>query len=184
MPTFGTPRKGVSVSDAAKEAAAIAPKRRPMLHTFELYQPLGTPDGPIYIVNDLQNFTATKEVDADRDAGLEVTFLAMSLVDGPPEESDAASAPQLTLTAGNVSGLISDMLRAMRGSIVPLEVIERVYAADDPSGPAQDPVMNLIASNVDIDQETAALTASFGDPGTVSVPRTTIKRIYYPGLVR
>lgn len=184
MPVFSAPRHGVSLSDAAKRAAAIAPLGRTMLSTFEFYHPIGTPEGAIYVVNNKVNFTATKEADATRDPGADIEFIAIDIVDQRPEESDAAAKPEIQFAVGNVSGLLSDATRRARGSLVPWELIERVYAADDTSGPSQLPPLALLVSNIDVIATVATLTASFGDDANVSVPSTYLRRRDYPGLVR
>lgn len=184
MPTYSTPRHGISQSDALLEAAAIAPVADPILHTFEFFHSLGTPGGAIYVVQDLQPLFATKEATADRDAGLVVEFLASSIGVGPAEESDGASDAQATLTASNVSGVLSAAVKRARGSLESWVVIERLYSASDTSAPAQMPPSSFLISNIDIDGELATLSVGYGDPGNVSVPNTTFKRSEYPGLVR
>jgi hypothetical protein len=184
MPTYNDPIKGVSLSEALHEAAVTAPVDRNMLNTFELYHPVGTSDGPIYVVNDNEDLLATKEADADRDAGEEVTFMAGYVRLERPEESDQAATPELALAVDNVSGAFSDALRLARDSLEPWELIERVYASDDTSGPAILPPMRLYLSSVTLTDRTASMTASFGDSLNVAVPKTTFSRSEYPGLVR
>ncbi len=184
MPSFGSPVHGVSLADALKDAAVTANITVPVLHTFELFQPIGTPDGAIYCVANTENFTATKEGTADRDAGIEVEFLAISISMQRPEESDTAAAPEISITVSNVTGIMSDALRLARGSTEPWVLIERLYASNDPSGPLILPPLQLYVTGVDMDHETVTLRASFGDSANVSVPRITFKRSEYPGLVR
>lgn len=184
MPTLSAPRHGVSLAVALKEAAITARADTVVLHAFEFYHPVGTPDGPIYVVADKVALTAKKEAGADRDAGLAVYFIPLSVSVQRPEESDTASAPEITLVVGNVSGLMSDALRSARGSLEPWVIIERVYVSTDLTGPAIDPPLQLYVTGVDIEVETVSLRASFGDSANVSVPRVTFKRSQYPGLVR
>ena len=184
MPTYKSPHHGVELSEALHEAAVIAPIVRVILETFELYHPIGTPDGPVYVVNDLQPLTATIEAGAARNAGTAVEFLACSVAVGRPEEADTNATPTITLTVSNVSGLMSDALRSARGSLAPWEIIERAYASDDTSGPAMLPPLQLYLTNADISGELLVISASFGDSANVSVPRLTFRRADYPGLVR
>lgn len=184
MPAYATPRHGASLSDALMEAAVAAPIARAMLTTMELYQPVATPAGPIYVVNDFVDLTAFKEAAATRDAGLEVTYMACGLSIVRPEESDQAAAPKLAITAANVSGLFSDALRTARGSLVPWEIVERPYASDDLGGPAILPPLTLYLEAAEVNTNAVLLTASFGDSANVAVPRITFKRTEYPGLVR
>lgn len=180
MPTYREPLHGVSFSEALAEAAAIAPITRVMLSTFELWHP--TLWAPIRVVNDYEPLLATLEDDAPRDAGEEVEFLACPVTVGKPEESDAASTPEVTLQVANVSGLWSDALRRARGSDDLWQIIERVYASDDLSAPAILPPTTLTLTHTSITGSVASLTASFGDPVNFSVPRTTFRREQYPGL--
>jgi hypothetical protein len=62
-------------------------------------------------------------------------------------------------------------------------VIERLFAANDTTGPAQTP-MSLIVTGVEITAKTITLRCSYGDPANVAIPRTTFRRSEYPGLVR
>jgi len=184
MPTYKPARHGVELSQAVHEAAVLAPTSRVMLDTFELYHPLGTPDGPVYVVNNDDDYTATIESTADRAASEEVTFLKSGIKPTFPEESDQASMPEISLTLSGVSGVLSDALRTARGSLDPWELIWRIYAHDEPSAPAKLPPLSLLVTAVDMDGETVKITASFGDSVNVAVPRITFKRTEYPGLVR
>lgn len=181
MPTYKTPRHGVTLSEALHEAANIAPVDIVILHTFELWH--SSLAEPIYVVNNYEPLTATKEATADRDAGAEVEFMAATVAIQRPTETDMGQAPELELTVGNVSGVMSAALRTARGSPDMWEVIERLYDSSDATGPAQTP-MRLIVTGVDITAKTVTLRCSFGDPANVTIPRTTFRRAHYPGLVR
>lgn len=184
MPLYKPARHGVELSEAMHEAAAIALTSRVMLDTFELYHPIGTGVDPVYVVNNDEDFVATIESTADRNASSEVTFLKSGVKPTFPEESDQASMPEISLTLSGVSGVLSDALRSARGSLDPWELIWRIYAHDDASAPAKLPPLALLVTSVDMDGEAVKLTASFGDSVNVAVPRITFKRSEYPGLVR
>lgn len=184
MPTYQDPKNGVSLSEALLEAAAVAPVARAMLDTLELYHPIGTPDGPIYVVNDYADFLALKETGADRDDGVTVTFMRAGMQIERAEQSDAQGTPTLKITIPNVQGAASEALRLTRGSLEPWELIHRVYASDDVNGPAILPPLRLYVESFEVSAEAVALTASFGDSVNVSVPRLTFKRNEYPGLIR
>lgn len=185
MPIYTSPpRHGVSLSDALLEAAAVAPIGRAMLDTLELYHESGTPEGPIYVVNDYADLIATKDAAATRDAGLTVLYMKTSLLIGRAEQSDSQATPELQITVPNVSGVMSQALRVSRSSLRPWELIHRVYASDDTSGPALLPALVLYVSTFDVTAETVTIKASFGDSVNVSIPRLTFKRTEYPGLVR
>lgn len=180
MPTYQTPLHGVSFSEALAEAAAIAPLNRVILSCFELWHPSLT--SPVRIVNDYAPFTATLEADAPRNGDEEVEFLACPVTVTRPDESDASATPEITLTVANVSGIWSDALRKARGSPELWEITERLYASDDPSGPAILPPTTLTLTHTSISGSMVQLTASFGDSVNTSVPRATFKIEDYPGL--
>lgn len=181
MPTYQSPRHGVSMSYAQMEAAAVAPLQRAMLNTFELYHPLS---GRHRFVADNENLLATLEADAPADASTEVEFLAAPLSVNKPDESDAAATPETTLSLDNVAGLMSAELDKTRGSLEPWPLTERVYASDDTSGPAILPPTVLEVESVAIKGTALAIKAGFGNPNNVNVPRRTFKRANYVGLVR
>ncbi len=180
MPTYLDPLNGVSLSVALAEAAAIAPITRVMIPTYELRHPsLAT---PVRVAANHEDVLATLEDDAPEDASTEVEFLACAVSIGRPEESDTAASPSISLTINNVSGLMSDALRTARGSAVPWELTERVYASDDTSAPAVLPVLTLTMTSAEIDGTTVVLTCSYGDPANLSVPAITFTPAEYPGL--
>lgn len=180
MPIFDEPLHGVSLSEALKEAAVIAPVHRTVLYTFELRH--ASLDEPVRVVLNHEPITATLEVTAPVDAGIAVEFLAARVQVGRPEESESASSPTVTLTITNVSGLISEALRQARGSLELWEVTERVYTSDDLTCPAILPPLTLTVSSFEYDGVSATLTCSFGDSINVSVPRATFTPEQYPGL--
>lgn len=183
MPTYDDPRRGVQYSDALLEAAFVAPTSRAMLETFEIFQEDATPSGAIYLVANPVDFDATKESTADRDPSTEVTFMAAPIAADPLDEDDSSEAPEQALRLSNVSGLVSDAVRLSRGSLTPWELIERLYASDDPTGPAMLPVLSLLVSKVRTTATEAQLTASYGDPSNVSIPALKFRRAEYPTLI-
>lgn len=176
-------RKGVTFTTAYLEAAAIARSEVAMLSAFELYHP-SLPDGPLRFVADTSVLMATLEADAPFDPSTEVEFLACPLRIKPPEESDAASAPEIVLEVDNISGAVSDALKLARGSLEPWTLIERIYAESDTSAPAMLPPRKVELRSVSINSTVASLTCSFGDPGNVRIPGLTFNRVEYPTLSR
>lgn len=173
-------RRGVTLSQALLEAAAVAPVNRAMLFCYELYHPsLGS---PFRFVDNKSAFSATLEATAPFNAGEVVSFMALPVTTQHPEESDTADTPEVALAADNVSGVLAQVLRVSRGSLVPWTIIERLYASDQPSVLAKSPPMKYELTGADITATQAQLKASYGDPVNVSVPRLTFKREEYPGL--
>lgn len=172
MPTYQDARNGVALSVAMAEAAVIARIDVAFLNTFEFRHPLVD---TIRLVCDNQDLVATLEGNAPEDAGQSVTFTAFQLTKTRPEESDTADSPSMTLTASGVSGLLAQAFRTTRGSLVPWEITERVYASDDTTGPAIIPVNTLLIATSQITATVASIVANFGDPANVAVPRLTFK---------
>lgn len=181
MPAYQPPVHGVQLSWEYLEAAATAPLKRAMLHTFELYHPLS---GRHRFVADEVDLQATLEPDAPADAGEEVEWLAAPLTITRAEESDGAASPESTLSLDNVAGLMSDELKKTRGSLVPWTITERIYASDDTGGPAVLPPTTMLLRTIDTAGQAIVMAVNYGDPANVSVPRTTFKRTEYPALVR
>jgi hypothetical protein len=180
MPTFSGTYKAVQLSDAYKQAAAIAPVYRAMLFAYELWHP--TLAAPVYFVNDRADLTATIEATAARNAGTAQTFVGCLLQMQRPEESESAASPSVSLQREGVSGLLKAALDTARGSLVPWQLIERVYASDDLTGPAKLPVATYYLSTAALTSASASVTASYGDPANVSIPIKTFRREKYPTL--
>lgn len=173
-------RKGVTLTQALQEAAAIAPIDRAMLLAYELYHP--SLAEPIRFVNDNAALLATLEADAPRDASTEVEFIACPVNLQRPEESDTAASPTVSLARPDIGGILKGALDAARGSLVPWALIERIYASDDTSTPAKLPPMSFELMTADLTGAAAKITAMYDDDGNVSIPRITFRREEYPGL--
>lgn len=178
---FKPPRHGVTIAEAFHEAANIAPDDIPILDTFELWHP--SLAEPIYAVNNFVPLLATKEATAERDAGIEVEFMAATIGIGRPTESDAGDAGELELVVTNISGVFSRALRAARGQPYLWEITERFYNANDTSAPVQTPMTTTVVG-VEIDNRTVRMSCRFSEWQNFAIPRTTFRRIKYPGLVR
>ena len=175
-------RHGVTLAQALQEAAASAPVTRVMLYAYELWHTSFA--DPIRFVNDTQDLVAILEATAPRDPGGLVTFIACPISRQVPEESDRASNPSVSLSRPDVSGIIKSALDAARGSTAAWTLIERLYASDDLSEPALNPVLTFEVTAFDISAGQASLSASYGDWINVALPRSTFRRVHYPGLQR
>lgn len=182
MPDYLPAVRGVRYSLALLEASAVSPDHRAMLETFEIYHEDGTPAGAIYLVANPVDIVAAKEATADRDAGVAVRFTAAQILSEVAEESDGAPAPERGLRLGNVQGVASLALRRGRGSLVPWEIQERLYASDDLTGPAILPILSLLIGKAVITSLEVAFTATYGDPANVSVPGILFRRAEYSTL--
>lgn len=184
MPVFEAPIHGLNLSEALKEAAAIAPVGRAVLYAYELYHP--SMSEPVRVVRNHEPIEARLEADATRNPNEFVTFLASAVRVSRPPEGDQAEAPSINITIDNVSAQLTQALRRARqsveGALQQWELIERVYCSDDLDGPDIEPPSRFTLSQVSYDAVTATLTANFGDPVNVSIPAITFKPEEYPGL--
>lgn len=175
-------RRGVTLTQALQEAAAIAPIGRAMLYAYELWHP--TLAEPIRFVNDKADLLATLESDAPRDSGQEVEFIACPLALERPGENDTEQTPSVRMGRPDVANILKPALDAARGTLEPWTLIERLYASDDTGAPALLPVLQFEVNLAEIAGAAASLTASFDDEENDAVPRITFKRSEYPGLQR
>lgn len=185
MPTYRAAEHGVSLSEAAAEAYAIAPTQRVMLDTLELLHSSfvddeGNPDS-VRVVCNSESITATIEAGAPMHAGAAVEFVGVVFGMELPEESDKAEAPSFKFWVDGVSNQISEQIEAASETFEPVLVIHRTYASDDLTGPSQLPVLTLEIVDVDVTENRVTATALFGD----SVNRRFPASVYderYPGL--
>lgn len=184
MPVFNAPIHGLNLSEALKEAAAIAPVGRAVLYAYELWHP--TMSEPVRVVRNHEPITAGLEEFAPRNVGEFVTYMASAIRVSRPPEGDQAEAPSINITVDNVSAELTQALRVARQSVIGAlqqwELIERVYCSDDLTAPDIDPPSTFTLSQVTYDAVTATLTANFGDPVNVGIPALTFKPEEYPGL--
>jgi hypothetical protein len=177
-------RRGVTMSEAALEAATRAPLGRVMLECYEVWHPQGTAAGPIRFVNDNQPFVGTLEANAPRNAGEEVEFIACPLEITKPTESDTEANPTVTMQRPDVAGLLRDGLDAARGSLIPWVIIERVYASDLPAELAFNPPRYYTIDSSTYGIGGANISATHADFANEGVPRLTFRRAEYLGLDR
>jgi uncharacterized protein DUF1833 len=175
-------RKGLTLKQDLQEAAAIAPLGRAMLYAYELWHE--TLAEPIRFVNDKADLLATLEADAPRNAGEEVEFIACPLDRAPPEESDTAASPSVSLGRPDVGGILKAAFDVARGSLATWTLIERLYASDNTSGPAMLPPLTYELTNGDVSGAAGKVTAAYDDDANIAIPAITFKRSEYPGLAR
>ncbi len=167
---------GVTFETAYVEAAAIANTNRAMLDCYSLSHPL-MPQTLYFVVNGA-DFTATVPGDGVQ------TFIHAPASIERPEESDQASSPESVIAISNISGDVLRLLKTIRGSLVPLKLTSYVYSSTDTSGPVVNPPQEVFVTRTEVDEKTARLTCTFGDPGNTSFPALTFKRDEYTTLDR
>lgn len=175
MPTHLPPVNGVSWSEAAAEAMHYARGDRVLLDTVSFEHPeLAI---PLYLVADYTPFEATLE------SGIPVTFnpAAIAVQD---LSQDADGVPVLTLRITGVSGEAAALLRTIARRTHPLTLVHRVYASDEPEGPAKLPVTRLDVVEVPaVTEDAVELRASRRNPIGRGYPAKSYTREEHPGLV-
>ena len=186
MPTYQPPINGVAFSEAYAEAIATARTDRVMLPTYELRHPAfvdenGAPYA-IRIVNDFADFTGTLEAGAPMNAGASVLFKAMPVEVSGPDESDSGIAQAIAFSVDAVSALLVEQLDYALSTLTPVELTERIYASDDPSGPAVTPVLTMTLRDVVVTETRVTARAVFYDPSNRGFPAAEYTLADYPGL--
>lgn len=186
MPTYLDPLAGVSLSEAAAEAAVIAPIARAMLDTLEFSRSTFVdaelnPVAPRVVI-DKQDLLATLEADAPLNGGEEVLFRAVGLRIVKPPENESGQSPTFQIEIDGVSGLVLELLDEDMESDEPTVMIHRVYASDDTSGPAVLPVLRMEVLGAVIGETSVRLTCGFLDPLNTGFPSVAYTRRLYPGL--
>jgi hypothetical protein len=179
MPIYRNKYRGVQLSEALAQSAAIAPITYAMLSAFEVRHPS---QPVIRFVNNPEPIWATLEATAAVDANALVKFVACSVQRTRPEESADAGTPEISITISNVSGVVTSALNASRGSLIPWMITERLYASNDLTGPAILPPITMEISKVQVYGSYITLTASYRDPTNIAIPKLTFKLAEYPGI--
>jgi hypothetical protein len=169
-----------SLSDAIKEAYAVAPADEVVYHTLEIrHNSFAT---PIRVVRDLVDLDATLEADAPEDASTEVTFLAYSF-DLVPPEVGAGGTPQMAIEIDNVSREILANIELAIASSDLLTVIYRAYTSADLTAPANDPPLTLTIFQITATPMRIRAVAGFNDLTNKRFPSDTYTAERFPGLV-
>lgn len=181
MPTLLAPIQGVSHSQALAEAATIARVDRAVFDTLEIWHEDFTQPG--FIVNNNEAFDGVLEATAPRQAGETVTFQPVRFRPEWPEENADAASAGARIAADGVTPLLVEQLRLARGSLTPVVAIWRVYASDEPSGPARLPVVTFELGDVDTTETTVSFNLiGYHDPVNTRFPARAYTRRTHPSL--
>ena len=171
-----------TVSEALKEAYSIAPSDVIILHTLEIIHPEFTDDYGVYtsirVVKDNTPLTARLENSAPLNAGQYVEFIASNFELSLGEVSSNA-APEVKLSVGNVDrGMVDNIIAAISGDEV-IRIIYRAYLNTETSSPQYDPPLQLVLSNVVIDDYTITARATFGELANRKFPSNESAKNHY-----
>lgn len=186
MPTYLDPINGLSDSEAYAEAAVAAGVDDVRLATYEVWHPAMST--PVRVVANDEDFAATLEDTAPRNALEEVVF-KRSRVSQERAEEGAGASGDVQLRVDNVSLIIASALRTIKASNDPAirdakwQVIERVYMYSEPGAPARIPVLKLTLTRCVMNGATAVFTASHRDSVNTAIPAISFTPESYPGLL-
>lgn len=161
-----------ALTDAIREAYAIAPSGKAVLETIEL-RLAGAASLFIYRgVGPLQMRLETGEW---------VTFEPVPFQFRLPKSSETGSQ-SLDISMDNVDSRVSDFITAARSSLAPVEVLYRPYLSDDLTTPQMDPPLVLYLKGAAITATTASAQASFIDIVNKRFPNDYYTGDRFPGL--
>jgi hypothetical protein len=186
MPTFLTPKRGLSYSQAIAEAYASAPETVVIYDTLEFRHPTFVDETgaivAVRVVNDHVKLVAGIEAGAPADAERFVQFQPVRFGFRRPTESDSAQTPEVEITVSNVSRILMRYLDLAKESRIPIEVTYRPYLSNDLTAPHMQPPLTLTLRSVSADVTTVTARAGFGDLGNRRFPRVDYTSSKFPGL--
>lgn len=162
-----------SLSDAIKEAYALAPSNVAALETLQLYHP-GLGDA-IFIVKNRTDLTMKLET------GESVLFTGCGFSMALPASGDGG-VQELTLTIDNVDRRISNFLKAASNFQTPVEVTYRPYLSNDLETPQMNPPLSLYLTDVSVNLFSISGKANFGDLVNKKFPNDYYTRSRFPSL--
>jgi len=162
-----------SLSEAIKEAFAVAPSTKVILNTIEIRQE-GV-QGPIFLVQ------ARRSIIAKDENGDEWTFepagFQFSL---PPSNEEGFQS--LNLAIDNVGQRVVDFVTAAMSQPVPIKVVYRPYLSDDLSRPQMIPPLILYLKDVRLTAVQVTGRATFMDIVNAKFPNQLYTRTRFPSL--
>lgn len=176
-----------SLSEAIKEAYAVAEVEVIHIHTLEIRHPLYVDEfdnpAPIRVVLSDTAFNGGLELTAPVNPGATVTFVPFSFDLLMPTINEQGN-PELTITIDNVTTEIEQSLSVACSSGQKAEATYRVYTNLDTSVPQNNPPMHLTVDYAKATDGEVTARASFGDFVNKAFPNQTYNRKRFPGLAR
>lgn len=170
-----------ALSEAIREAYAIAPVDEVIVHTLELHHPAFAV--PIRVVRDRVAVDARLEAGAPLNAGEIVTFVPYAFDIVPPDQT-TGGAPQAVIEIDNVSRDILVQVRAAIREAAPVQAIYRAYLASGlTDGPENDPPAVLELKSVSATPLRIRATAGYPDLLNAAFPRLVYDLDRFPGLL-
>jgi hypothetical protein len=162
-----------SLTDAIKEAYAIAPADIVVYDTLEIRQ-TGVQD-PVYLVRARLPITATDENGVDKT--YEPAGFQFSL---PPSNEEGFRS--LNIAIANIGRRVSDFVEAAKSEKVPVEMLYRPYVSNDLTQPQMIPPLVLYLKDIQVTPFQVTGRATFMDIVNKKFPNEIYNRDRFPGL--
>lgn len=162
-----------SFTAAIKEAFALAPTTKVILHTLEIRQD-GVQD-PIWIVQSRRTLEAKDELGVDR--VFEPVGFQFAL---PPSNEEGFRS--LTLSIDNVGRRVMDFVETAKTERETVVIRYRPYLSDDLTGPQMDPPLELYLKDIQVNTHQVSGRATFADVVNKKFPSQTYTRERFPAL--
>lgn len=160
-------------ADAIKEAFAIAPSSKVVLHTLEIRQ-TGV-QAAIFLVQARRNLVAFDEL------GVERTFLATGFQFSLPPSNEEGFR-SLNIAIDDIGRRVSAFVDAAKAEEQPVEIYYRPYLSDDLSAPQMNPPLVLWLKDVQVSGPQVVGKATFMDIVNKKFPSELYTRERFPSL--
>ena len=161
-----------SLTDAIKEAYAMAPADKSIIETLEIRQ---TGSASIFIHRGFST------IDLRLETGNTVTFQPVGFEFKLPKNSDTGGQ-SLQISIDNTDAAISDFVQNAKSSRQPVQVLYRPYLSSDLTTPQMNPPLTLYLKNVSINSNTVTAQATFVDVVNKRFPNEYYTPDRFPGL--
>jgi hypothetical protein len=162
-----------TLSEAIKEAFALAPATVSHVNTIELRHPSIVDS--LRLVQGYQNKNLTVE-------GGAVKLFRACPFDLVLPKTDEGGLQELTLTIDNVNHEASNFCEVAMNFAAPVEIIYRPYLSNDPTTPQMNPPLRLFLLNVTISATQVSGRAVPCDFLNMQFPSETYNRRIFPAL--
>jgi hypothetical protein len=162
-----------TISEALKEAFALAPKDVVYLETLEIKHPQIA--NPIYLVRDKVSHVLTLET------GVAKTFEACAFRMNLPSSGDNG-LQELNLAIDNIDRRVSDFVYIASTYDEPVTITFRPYLSNEPTVPQMDPPLELFLTDIVVTQAEVSGKATFADILNKQFPTERYTRARFPSL--
>lgn len=162
-----------TLTDAIKEAYALAPAGDAIINTLEIRQP--TVQTTIFIAQ------SRREVIAQDEDGNSRTFEPVGFQLSLPPVTEEGF-PNMTVAIDNIGRRVTDFVNTAKASPVPVEIVYRPYLASDLTTPQMVPPLVLYLKEVTITTHQVVAKVTFMDLVNRKFPSEIYTRERFPTL--